>query len=584
MEMKLRLAEELDEFTSGSGGSEDDITDADDCGEHNLQLAHAIAVVDPPLTDSQQAIRKLRKMKSPETTTTHYVIRKADLQVPADVLCSYDSKLLSDANVASLFSTTSHMIPLLQQARGERAYIVAMTTDQIADYPADVYGYLQVTPSVCEVLCSMCIGFGMIVRYPNDGVKNVALAWELAADGEDIVLRYMDNEDTSLLIVTDNVDDLVTFDIHFTKDDVVINEFVIMHASMSVGKYGRAVEINKGVITSALKRIFKPNKGALSRILVAIDEDVSELIGMEIEGPNLTGAGDAPPSSSRALGAHYKYRTDIRMGTMMASDATMNMKTTHPGYQTTDGWFNITPRRPMNEHLYYRAGKMHAKIRINIDDSIYNLIRSTYKEVHEELRQHNYKHAVESQKAIIQNSVPCLDDGYLTTNEDYLKNIATFIAENGNGGFTPEAVMRACYLTIYRYRVIFDMQALPNIRIPDDFQKDFESMHEYVAERKAEVNQNINDKVIDAVLEEEEVYGIQRSVLLKDWTLQCPINFVEDALARMIDSDTTELVWKSRRQEYAVVQKTNEHCRQEQRTTFMGRLFSSFLFSMCSGV
>lgn len=593
MEMEIELGDATGEFVSGSDVSDYSQTDEEIESQSKLQLAHLIAHVDAPLTEEEIAVRNLRKLHSPDTTTVHYVILSTDVQVSVETLESYDETLLSEEAIQTIFYGKSGMAALLTRALGEHAYVVALTGPRHQSLSEGRLGFLQVTPSVYEVLNSMNIGFGMVVHFPDDSIKKVPLEWHASEHGDGVILGYDEKDgEEPLIVVTSCEDDLLKFDLHFMKGGVFIEQFLIMHASMCVGKYGSAVEINRGSIYRAVQRLFKKKNHSAYDLFLGVDQEMAELIGLEITGPTachdeiapIPGEfGDMQGSSSRAHALHYSTRTDIQMSKMMLRDASQNMLPTAKGYRTTDGWVKWQRNKNLNNNVTYRSGKLRCAMNVNVDDSIYNTIRDTYTSTKEALRARSWKHVLVSQNRIIQKSCPVPDNGYVTNDETYVHAVEAYKEKYRQESFDPDAVQRASYFTIHRHRELFDKGALPNIIIPDDmlqyFSEDYTKA--LMSKQNIEVHQRVADNVIDAVLDEEQVNGIPRTVLLKNWALECPGNFVEDSLALMLDSDINSVIWKRHRAEHIATQAKNSAHREQTRAPLLYRLFTGGLAGLC---
>jgi len=585
MEMRL-VTDDVGEFTSASSSDAD--TDGDNDTGRKLKLAHMIAAVDPPSTPRTKELRALRKLRPPSETNIFYTVQASDLQVDKAVFVEVDGKLLSDADIDALFVRDGSMMQLLQKARRENSYIVALYR-QVEE---DSIGLIQVTASVYEILHILDIGFGMVIHFPDGSIKRVPLGWSRAFDDTDVVLRYDgDDSDTQIVVVSHNEDDLLIFDICFMSHDVFVEDFIVMHASMSIGTFGAAVEINRGRINEALARIFRETHGMPWTIFSAVDHNISELIGMEIEGPSTRPGGDEMYSladrgegSSSRHASHYDRRTTLRMDEVMRRNAVVNMKPMSTGYQTTEGWFRVTPKRNLNESIKYRAGVMSATIRVNVDDSIYNTMRNIYTTKKEELRERSFRHVKKSQKAIIQQSYPASHHDYMTSDETYLETIDHYKKQHAQAVFTPAAILRASFLTIYRHRCIFDAGAVPNIIIPTDVMQHFQcaDVQDQLAIDRRTVDQCVADGVIDAILEEEQLAGIPRNVSLKNWGLKCPAEFVEDALRQMLDADLCGDTWSIHRKEYEIAQRANATTRRDDKVSFWRRFVMWGITGFCS--
>ena len=585
--MEMELARDSgvgSEFISEtSSDSELEITGrANTVGENEICLDLLDTVGVRKYTRTEQAMRQMRRLSTIDNDGISHVIRKSDLRVPASILLDYSSKLLSDEDIDYLFEEGSALLRVLKVPRKRRAYIIAVVDPEIRNQCKETCGYVHVTPNACELMCDTGIGFGMTVEFPNRERRMIPLYWKLSRDGKYVILEY-DEEEHDLIIVSGDEDDLVKFHLYFTVDEERVPGYSIMTTSLCIGKYNRDIIIDDSVISSALQRIYSGSPETFMDIMLTVSRDINEVIGIGINGEVYPTDTDGEVHTRQSSG----YVTHLMIGELMNAAPTYGARSSTGGYHATDGWRDMGTA-DHSDCVDDLAGRFRTRVNVNVDDSIYNELRDIYGQIYDQVRQYNYRHAVQMEAAISQKSAPALDDGYITTDEHYITSVTKFCAKQQKqtmmvpaGKAYHESVARASFMTIHLYRTMFDEGAFPDIHIPEDMLQVIRNHNSYIISEQVKVNKYIAQNVIEEMRDREARHEIRRKILLTGWQLKCPMGTLERAIAQMISIPNNDRLWRTRRSEFEKVQQTNWEY-EEQSEFPMQRLLRQLFTRICN--
>lgn len=555
-----------DDFTSGSGSSTDTASSGDEgaAGPSTpaLDLARIVRRVEPPITHRTQARRDMRKLVDAKELE-YYDVIDTDLVSDAYDLDEYNMKLLTDVDVTRLFVGTSTLRKLLEVEQARGAYLIMHSSEQHrssrintarADGVETKVGVVQVAPCLTEVLLAMRMEFAVNIRFPDETMRQLPLRWELDSDDYLILTIATPPSGTAeILAVSSDEDDLIFFDIHFMRDGVCLPNFIVMRACTTIGRFARAVSMDKGALTRVLQRLYEPvmrnvREHVTLESYARRPEDGPRAIPQMVEVPL-----DGNPSTLVGSAAHYPdtpgaYYAFASMRDRSATDQWDRVTDT---YRTTAGWHHLIPGKQLNRNFKYAAGELACDIFVNIDDSVHDAQRTLYAEVYHMLQTRHAKHARIAAKQIVQMSRPADDPAHDALELEYMTNDEGFVeriraASKGKApAIDRTQTLMSCYYALHRFRTFFDADAYPHITI-SPFAMSALNDDEYtsmLARDRLEMTRYISDYIIDKLLVLEKNNSLERKVHLRGWEIRCPLEFAGAALTKMIDSDVYQQIW-----------------------------------------
>lgn len=552
-----------EEFTTESeddnGG--DHIAGGSSSAELHLDLTKIVRRVDAPMSHRSKVYRSVRIMKASKKELEFYDVFGSDLCSDAFDIAEHDMKLLTEVDINRLFVGNGDLRNLLitDQARG--SYLIMLSNKKYANPETGRVGIVQVAPSITEVLTTMRIDFMVNVRFPDETMRILPLKWR--GDDERGIMQFelngLDADDLEILVVSADEDDLLFFDIHFAREGVCLPDFIVMRASMTVGKFARAVLLDKSCLERVLRRLYHP-----------ILQDVREIIPLESYRrssdnsfnssgfrttscvPSLNLPRNVNPSTIMGSAQHYQDHRDVSFESVQNVPVDKRWDNVTKSYKTTGGWYQLTPGKQLNRNFTYGAGLLTCEIFVNVDDTIHHIQRTVYSEVYHMLRDKSSRHMKRACTQIVQMSRAVTDEfrntnetEYMTNDEGYAEIIMEMTKGKGVAAIDPNETLISCYYVLHRYRTIFDQMAYPHIVIPPMTMDELRTpMYAgQLAKDQQEVEQYISRYILDELLQMEKDNLIERKVHLRSWGVECPTEFVGNALTKMIDNDIYENIW-----------------------------------------
>lgn len=587
-----------EEFTSGSSDDSDRAESSGTAAARALDVARVVRAVEPPLT--RRTRERYEAHSVPAQLLMYYAVHEADLCNPDIDLAQYHRKLLTDVDVAHMFRGTTELRSILVVELARGAYLVLLAGGAHADALSGQVATVQAAPCVSEALALLEIGFALGARFPDETMRVFPLNWTLSQERDQLLLELADPGGGEILVVSADEDDLVLFDVHFTRAGVCLPDFVVMRASMTVGAFGRAVQLDKVALQQVLDRLYTPaarfvtNAVPLESYARAHEDepdpaDVRRRIPAMAEVPLGT-----DPRTLMVSARHYTNTEDYAFSRAAPPDARWQNVT--KTYRTTDGWYRMIPDTGLNRSVQYCEAELHCGVHVNLDDSVHEAARELTAEAQATLRARHLRHCQTAAPKIVQMSHPpregfsdAEDVVYLTTDEGHVRAVERLRKGKARrGADTADDLFVYCYV-IHRYRTMFDPAGFANITIPPAVAAEFASNGYFTYQLevdKIEMEQYVSRHVIDGLLAREAASRIPRTVHLRNWRLQCPVKFVGASLTKMIDVDVYRSIWERHQREHAEIQRiAGARAMDGAAQGVLGRLAvgAARLFGACSG-
>lgn len=544
-----------------------------------LDLARVVRVVDPAVSNRTRARSESHGVRA--DLIERYVVYDWDLSRPGIELAPYHMKLLTPTDIAHIFKGISRadnlerdeLRQILEVELRKGSYLILLSDEANVDAATHRVATVQVAPCATNAMARLGIGFALIIRFHGGTMRVINLNWTLSEDRDSLLLEpaEADVKDNEIVVVSNSEDELVFFDVHFTRKGVCLPDFVVMRASMTVGVYARAVTIDKAVISKVLDRLYTPSTRFVTNSvsLESFERATSTADGVggtQSLIPAMTEPPTGNPSTLMMSSRHYLQTEDYSFSAARALAPYEHWQNVTKTYRTNDGWYHIIPGTALNRSFKYSAAELTCKIYVNIDDSIHQANDVLYREVYAKLAERHQRHCTNAVKYIIQMSEPVrmeFDDSdemaYLTTDEGHVRAVDASKRDGKlpRGADAAEFLATKCYM-IHRYRKIFDANAFSSVVIPLHIARVLASPKYEVllASDKIEVEQYISRYIIDGLIAREMNGELDRKVYLPGWKLQCPVSFVGATLTRMIDSDIYNSIWERNQVANAQLQRT----------------------------
>lgn len=524
-----------------------------------LDLSRVIRHVDAPMSHRSAVRRSVHNMKATCSHFENYEIMADDLCSDAFDMSDYNMKLLTDVDIGRIFVGNGDLRRMLMADNARGSYLIILTDPKYTEPSIGRVGIVQVTPSIAEVLNSLKFEFMVNIRYPDDTMRMVPAKWETNDERQSIQFNLcgLDADDLEILVVSASADDLVFFDIHFAKQGVCLPTFIIMRASMTVGKFARAVLVDKVCIESILRRLYTPTCSSVKDMVplesytVSFEKSNADP-GVKKMPSIITPVKDPDPSTLMGSAHHYSDRRDILFEKLQTPTVSAPWSSVTKNYKTSQGWYQLTPGKQLNRHFAYGAGLLTCDIFVNLDDTIHDTQKTLYSSVFDELMTKNNRHAKRACTQIIQMSRAVPDEfqdtyeaEYMTNDEGYADLVSEITKGKGVAAIDPFESLMMCYYVLHRYRSLFDPHAHAHVVIPPHVMDELlaSPYTGQLAHDRLDIQQYISRYILDKLLKMEKDNQLERKVHLRAWTVECPLEFVGKALSKMIDMDVYDSIW-----------------------------------------
>lgn len=506
----------MDSSEFSASGSEDDVL-VGESSSTGLDLARVVRQIEPPVTPRTRARGESHGVVTEMITC--YSVCVDDLCNETMPLHKYHLKLLTPVDVAHIFRGTSDMRGVLEVELGRGAYLILLADDAQRDPKTRQVAKVQVAPCATQAMARLRIGFALNIRFPNGTSRIAALHWLMAEDHSSLMLQLAetDHDKNEVLVACTTEDDLLFFDVHFTRDGVVLPDFVVMRASMTVGVYARAVVIDRELINKRHDRLYTP----ATRFV----------------------------NDSVALESFSRTSDDRAFHTIHSMAPHQHWQHVTKTYKTTDGWYHLIPSGKLNRHASSSAAELSASVHVNVDDAIHQATQELFDEVLAELAFRSQTQCATAVRNLVQTSAPTpselsdTEDAYLTTDEGHKSAVR---AMRGKGkrpadahAEDPEACELMYFYVLHRHRMMYRPDAFASITIPPHINAALhgEVFAARLAKDRSDTTSYTSQYIMNGLLAREAAGQLPRTVHLRDWRLQCPLSFVGETLTRMIDCD-----------------------------------------------
>lgn len=562
-----------------------------------LDLTRIVREVVPPLSHRTRV--RCESHAVPVSMMTFYSVLESDISSPAIDVAQYHMKLLTQVDIGRMFVGTSKLRHVLDVALQQHSYLVMLSSYAHTNPEKKQVAEVQVAPCVSEALALLGVGFALNVRYPDGSMRVMPLHWTLSEEKDQLLLELVEQEYASeIVVVSKSGDDLVFFDVHFTRAGVCLPNFVVMRASMAVGEFGQAVIIDKMVLQEVFNRLYTPSRRFVTNTVTLesferIDERHERAV-MQI--PAMVSVDrTTDPRTPMVSASHYSNTEDFAFTSTRDATPYERWQSVTKTYRTSDGWFRLLPSKNLNRECRFSSAELHCGIYVNIDDSIHEAQRQLWEKVYLQLKTRHLRHCQDAAPKIIQMSAPATpefgeadDVAYLTTDEEHVAAINRIYKGKQPRGPDPDDALAIYCFVVHRYRTIFEPEAFANITFPPHIAAMLatDTFVNRLAADKTMMEQNISRYIIDGLLSLEDDHLLERKVHLRKWTLQCPVEFVGVTLTKMIDGDIYRTIWERHQREYAEIQRLAQaRARNVPAHGVLRRMATNaaWLFGACSG-
>ncbi len=511
---------------------------------------------------------------------TYYTVLASDLCTDFVDVGQYHMKLLTPVDVHHIFKGTQELYAMIMEVEfGRGSYLVMLADEMHRDASTRKVATVMAAPSLAIALTKLDVGFAVNARFADGRSEMLPLAWKLSDDGEHLELQIESVQ--TIAVTTSQADELVFYDVHFTRGGEPAMDFVVVRASTTVGEFARAVTIDTASIDLAHDRMFFPTTRTVrtgvslesyARVQPATDGDEPHRPIQAMENGSATSIRDARTVQSRAMTSYESWQ---------------NITRTH---RTADGWNHMVPGRQFAQDYNYAEAELDVVVHVYTEDEILRAFNDKKAAAENAIATRQIKHCVTAMKSIENARISAragedpADLAYLTMDESHVRAID----EMREGPRTPEdeaAAMMTYYYVIHRFRAQFGDEAFRELVFPETVKKLLAS-DGYVARLENDLSltkRYIHSEAVKGVVELEATEGVPRVVLLRDWSMRIPTDFVGSTLTKMIDSEVYRVIYEKSQAQRAV-QKSVVHAGNVATTSRMWTLLASAfgLFSSCS--